>query len=393
MNSFFEARSSLFKLLIIFLWIFPEFVSAAQRFLVPVDFPGVPIAHSEARTGIYLDTPAILVLDKGDYLVSHDSFGPISERNGVAIYKSLDRGKSWSKVAQMHDQYYSSLFLSHGIPYIVGLSRYEGVPVIRRSMDGGRTWSNPVDADHGLLASGGKFFSAAVPVVVANNRIWHPMETIRSNGVWAGVMSASVNSDLMKASSWTFSEGLGPDPNWLGGNFHGWLEGNVVVDPSGKLIDLLRVYYNALPEKAAIISIDSNGKTLVFDSDGGFIDMPGGGNKFTVRYDATSRRYWSLTNAVTDSSYSGTNFERARNTLALVSSRDLRAWTVCRIVLHSDDEKKHGFQYADWVVDGDDIVPAVRTAFDDDTGGAHSSHDSNYITFLRVSEFRSAPCR
>lgn len=47
----------------------------------------------------------------------------------------------------------------------------------------------------------------------------------------------------------------------------------------------------------------------------GFIDMPGGGNKFLVRYDAVSRRYLALTNPSIDRY--GSNPD-ARNVLVLV---------------------------------------------------------------------------
>ena len=30
------------------------------------------------------------------------------------------------------------------------------------------------------------------------------------------------------------------------------------------------------------------------------------------------------------------------------------------------DVKNHGFQYVDWLFEGDDLIAACRTAFDDD---------------------------
>jgi len=44
--------------------------------------------------------------------------------------------------------------------------------------------------------------------------------------------------------------------------------------------------------------------------------------------------------------------------------------------------------YADWQFDGDDLIAAVRTAFDDGQSGAHSNHDANFLTFHRVRNFR-----
>jgi hypothetical protein len=78
-----------------------------------------------------------------------------------------------------------------------------------------------------------------------------------------------------------------------------------------------------------------------------------------------------------------------RNTLALCSSPDLRNWEVRSIVLYHPDREKHGFQYVDWVFDGAGIIAVSRTAFDDEEGGAHNQHDANYLTFHRISGFRT----
>ena len=72
-----------------------------------------------------------------------------------------------------------------------------------------------------------------------------------------------------------------------------------------------------------------------------------------------------------------------------MSSKDLHQWKIERIILSHDDPQKYGFQYADWQFDGDDIVAASRTAFDDDFGGPPRAHDANYLTFHRIRKFRS----
>ena len=78
-----------------------------------------------------------------------------------------------------------------------------------------------------------------------------------------------------------------------------------------------------------------------------------------------------------------------RNTLALVSSPDLAAWTVRSVILYHGDVAKHGFQYVDWLFEGDDLIAASRTAYDDGLGGAHNQHDANYLTFHRIPNFRT----
>src|SRR5207245_3088959 len=113
----------------------------------------------------------------------------------------------------------------------------------------------------------------------------------------------------------------------------------------------------------------------------------GGGKEGRIRYDAESKRYWSLSNWVPETHH-GPNPERARNTLALVSSADLKTWEVRCVVLYHADTAKHGYQYVDWLVDGADLIALVRTAHDDAADGAHNQHDATYLTFQRVANFR-----
>jgi hypothetical protein len=77
-----------------------------------------------------------------------------------------------------------------------------------------------------------------------------------------------------------------------------------------------------------------------------------------------------------------------RNTLALMRSKDLTDWEIRSILLYHPDIRHHGFQYPDWLFDGDDLIAAIRTAYDDGQGGAHNAHDANYLTFHRFRNFR-----
>lgn len=151
---------------------------------------------------------------------------------------------------------------------------------------------------------------------------------------------------------------------------------------------MLRADVREPDEQAALIDIDESGHSARFDPVRGFVDFPGGCKKFTVRQDPKEGSYWSLSNYIPPSQRGG-NVERTRNTLALVHSRDLRHWEVRCILLHHPDRSNHGFQYADWQFDGDDLVALVRTAFDDAHGGAHGCHDANFITFHRWKGFRT----
>jgi len=152
---------------------------------------------------------------------------------------------------------------------------------------------------------------------------------------------------------------------------------------------VLRVDTVGCPEQAALVDVSPDGRTTSFDARTGFVDFPGGAKKFTIRYDAPSKLYWSLATIVPERHQGGSKPGGVRNTLALTCSPDLRTWTVRCLLLYHPDVARHGFQYVDWVFDGDDIIAACRTAYDDGLGGAHNNHDANFLTFHRIKKFRA----
>jgi len=358
--------------------------------------PGVVIDHCAAASGLYVGSPSLALLADGSYVASHDLFGPKSNekvRAVTRVFRSEDKGKTWAKAAEIQGQFWSTLFVHKGALYIIGTWSQYGHVVIRRSTDGGKSWTEPKDADTGLLLTDGRFHCAPVPVVVHNGRLWRAMEDAFGLGGWgkhfrAFMMSAPADADLLKAESWTCSNRLARDPKWLGGKFNGWLEGNALVTRDGRLVDILRVDSPSDDEVAAIVEISPDAKTATFDPERGFVSFPGGAKKFTIRFDPASDLYWSLANHVPPKQRRGRPAS-TRNTLALISSPDLRAWSVRSILIEHPDPAKHGFQYVDWHFEGDDIVAVSRTAFDDGLGGAHNFHDANFMTFHRIAKFRT----
>ncbi len=360
--------------------------------------PGVVIDHLPASSGLYVGSPGLAILPDGRYVASHDFFGPKSTEHQsarTAVFGSSDRGQTWTKLAEIDGQFWSTLFVHRGALYLMGTNAHYGQAIIRRSEDGGRTWTTPRDKTSGLLLTDGHFHCAPVPVVEHNGRLWRAMEDILPTKRWgrdfrAFMMSAPADADLLRAESWTSTNRLPRDPAWLGGQFNGWLEGNAVVTREGQVLDILRVDTPGYPEKAALVTVSPDGRTAAFDPESGFIDFPGGAKKFTIRYDPASDLYWTLATIVPERYQGRGRPGGVRNTLALTSSPDLRTWTVRSIVLEHPDTLKHGFQYVDWLFDGDDLIAACRTAFDDGLGGAHNNHDANLLTFHRIAGFRRA---
>jgi len=353
------------------------FSVSAVALIAAVLPPGVVVDHHPGATRAYIGSPSIVILPKGNYVSSHDFFGPGSTQSHSAvtrIFLSADRGITWRRTAEFNDQFWSNLFVHRGHLYLMGTTYEYGRVVIRRSTDGGETWSAPA-----MITNETGYHTAPVPIVEHKGRLWRAME-FHPEGKWgffeALVLSAPKRADLLNPGSWTLSARL-PYPATLAPEGKHWLEGNIVKTAEGSLVNILRVDNI---EKAAIVRLHQ-GK-LAFDK---LVEFPGGAKKFTIRYHRKSRRYWTLSNPAPAGA---TGPASIRNTLALMSSPDLAQWTVERIIASHPDPLKHAFQYPDWQFDGGDIIAAVRTAFDDDEGGAPRAHDANYLTFHRIENFR-----
>ena len=354
----------------------------------------------------YLGSPSIAQMPNGDLFVTHDLFGkgaphdPWGREYMGHIHKSTDGGKTWALVRELPNAYWSTLFQHDSALFLFGCSAEYGDGVIRRSEDGGRTWTTPVDAKSGLILPGGEGFeppcyhSAPVPVVFHAGRVWRAFENNATRkwpqGFRSVVVSAAIDSDWLDAGNWTATSELGYSQEWnlptFGENTGGWLEGNVVADRDGELWNILRC--NSTPDAnwCACQKIDTQNMRLSFDPQKGFRRFPGGMSKFTIRFDAESDRYWTTSNEVTIPEN-----PTQRNTLILASSPDLTTWERRCVLLDDPDDKKNcgsqsmtGFQYVDWLISGNDMLLAVRTAY----RGAHNFHDANYVTFHRVENFR-----
>ncbi len=356
--------------------------------------PGTVIDHSPASSRSYVGSPSLAIWTNGDYVASHAFFGPGSGNNRSAVFRSRDRGATWQKLAALEGQWWSTLFVHRGALYILGTTKEYGNAVIRRSLDGGRNWTTPVSSTTGLLRDDGQYHCAPMPVVSHQGRLWRGLERRDPPRGWgvnfcAGMISVPQEADLLRATNWTFSNFLPGSTNWLEGTFGGWLEGNAVVARDGRVLDILRVDTVGYPEKAAVVGVSADGRTVSFDPQNGFISFPGGAKKFTIRHDPKSDCYWSLATIVPERHQGKTKPGGVRNTLALTCSRDLTNWTLRTILLYHPDPVAHGFQYVDWLFEGEDIIAACRTAFDDGLGGAHNNHDANFLTFHRITNFRT----
>ena len=339
----------------------------------------------------------ITILPDGSYLAACTGTGPTP---GTNMYRSSDKGASWELFGTYSTKKnlignYHNLFVHNGSVYLFGVGPKRKGLRISRSDDGGRTWTVPRDKHTGLILEG-EYHTAPVPILVSGGRVWRACETYPEKHPF--VISAPVDANLLDSSSWTKTNTVGKGSTLIcEAKMTGELiEGNMVATRDGEVLNLIRANSNATSGFAAVlhvVGVDS----LRFNPDSDWVAMPGGGKKFTVRYDAVSDMWWALTNPDFEGEANhpglgykvGISHSLMRNRLVLICSRDLINWEEVQTVLYDPDPFFHGFQYADWVFDGEDIAAVVRVAAPESRGLPTRQHDSNMMCFVKIEHFRN----
>ena len=337
-------------------------------------------------------SPCLVRLPDGRLLASHDIYWARGGQDLTKVFESRDEGRTWRFVSDLRPCFWTKLFVHGGALHAMGTSTEYGALLVYRSTDWGATWSPPITLIEAGSRERGGTLRTPLPMIILRGRIWTSCDygsfTIGHHD--SGVVSAPVGADLMDPRSWVVSRTLRYDPAWpgavRGGSGLGLLEGNLVVAPDGRLVDILRYEaIGAVPDygKAVILDVSTEDPAAA-PSFRKVIDFHGSLSKFHVLHDPVSGRYWALVNRVT------LPWRRQRNILTLVSSRDLESWRIESDVLNYEDSawpeaaEKVGFQYPDFIIDGEDLLALARTALN----GAHSYHDANHITFHRIPAFR-----
>ena len=211
-------------------------------------------------------------------------------------------------------------------------------------------------------------------------------------GAWANkvyghaamVASCPEDADLLDPESWSFTEPVTfpyEHPDFIGMPTDTMtIEGTLVIDPDGKLLNMMRFgkYHKTIVYE---VNTEDPEAPLTYVRQ---MDFPANYSKFTIKYDSVSGYYYTICTRVWTEEK-----KNSRNLLSFMRSRDLVSWElVCDIFDYRDaDEKLVGFQYVMFEMEGDDIIFLCRTAIN----GAHTFHDSNYMTFHRIKNFRTSP--
>ena len=355
-----------------------EAIGAVVNYLHPDD-------DAYAFSGKYLASPSLLKHPDGYLLASTDIFGPLTPQNLTLIYRSDDNGQSWHYLSELMPCFWGKLFVHNGEIYMMSVSTEYGDLLIGKSTDGGKTFSAPVCLMRGSNGKNGfpGFHKAPQNFICRNGRLYFTVEW----GSWGNkagykhaalMLSIDANDDLLVPENWTFTnpikfEVFASELEGLTSNAM-TIEGTPVVTPDGRIMNVMRFQKYGYALAYELDNEESLSYSHIFE-------FPTNDSKFTIKHDVISGNYYSIINEKCDDSK-----RDDRNILSLAVSGDLKTWQIAaRLIDNSHiDPKMVGFQYVDFDFDGDDIIFLCRTAWNN----AHDYHDSNYITFHRIKDFR-----
>lgn len=338
-------------------------------------------------SGRYLCSPSLVKHPDGFLLASMDVYAGNAPQNLTLIFRSDDNGETWSYVSELMPSFLGKMFIHKGELYMLSCSTEYGDLLIGKSADGGKTFSAPVALLRGSNGKGGNCGVHKNPqnVMIYNNRIYETLEWGSwENGEYghaAMVMSCDVNDDLLIPENWSFTEPLKfdyftPELEELRKPVM-TIEGTLTCSPDGELVNVMRF---GKRNNAIIYKVDKNDYEAPLEFKG-LMRFEANFSKFMIKYDGVSRKYYSVATRL----YEG-SADNARNLISLMSSSDLESWeVVCDLMDYRGcDPDKFGFQYVDFMFDGNDIIYLCRTAMNN----PHNYHDSNYSTFHTIKNFR-----
>ena len=364
-------------------------------------FPEDTLDYSEP-TYICYYSPGVLTVKNADgssFLYSSVEYCQV--KNGAepgtktVIRKSADGGLTWSAVTTVDGMRWASLFLVGSKIYIVG-AKNGGTYLGEVKQDEQVALTKITIKDETNNTTGSEQTSANEPLIT-DDYVFIPLDsgvhTIPRNGDDLDLENIIRTQNFRNAltKDW-FQQVTGKKLSAMY-TFMA-LEGNMVQGKDGEFYVIYRIETMPYGDYALMLRLSDDFTKLELMGENGkdslLANFPTTVSRFVIKYDAELDMYVMISNWWTVKDVQ-THTCRARNVLGLSVSEDLKTWTkidtlvVDREMINSECSAwKHAFQYTDFDFDGDDLVMTSRET----QGFANTFHDGKYFTFYRVSNFR-----
>ena len=342
---------------------------------------GSVVAHAPAHEHSW-GVPAIVTDANGTTLyVASDFARPAGQNNQSVIWKSTDKGDTWTRVGSDASLGAMALFRFdadvEGTVRAGGLSGDRNLPWGVTTTDGGVSWSSP-------------YLQSSTPL----EGTWYPTQAVsakdrRSVSATRGIFGLNVvKSGEGGLAPWsnTITNSKGYAASFKPGGIMALAE-----CPAG-LVGRTTVKHasatNAISHETVAVAYREG--TLTGDTTyRGVAAFPGASRPFGVTWDATTKRYWAAVSYV--KAGEATNVTAQANRLALYCASNAVSWTYCGEILAAGTPTTVGINNPNVSICGNDLV-VVFGASVRDVQGADAPRDvttSNYILSKRVANFRS----
>lgn len=332
-------------------------------------------------SGRFLGTPSMVRTDSGKLIASMDVFESFKPQNLAILFYSEDDGKSWRYLTDLFPYFWTTLFYRKGILYALGVTTEYGDLHIACSKDEGETWSEAKTIFRGsnFSCKYGGVHKPPMQIVPYKGRLYLPCEY----GCWEygshlpAIISISEDDDLMVPENWIMSDILPFEGEWkekANGEQKDTIEGNIVVAPDGNLYSFMRWSVGAFLKLK--INTDNPEKAPEFVD---IVEAPVSNSIFRII--PKDGKYLMITNRRTEKSLKH-DYWTYRNVLSVYESEDLESFTFVKDIFNREDEHpgKNGFQYPNFILEGDEILLMVRAAFNE----PDNAHNSNHMLFCKV---------
>lgn len=306
----------------------------------------------------------------------------------TVVKVSYDDGKTYRDFCVIPNMRWAGFFTVKGELYLHG----------SRVIPSHAVWIIKLNPDGTYLSKDMEVrpWTQANPAIVANHRIYLP--------TFPMIMSADIDRNLLDPDSWEYSNDMSEvvSHEWLckatgvAGYPSYWpLEASVVQSPTGELYVTVRLEMIPYNGFMGLMRLSPDGKTLTLDERcNGLVHMPTSVSKVDIKYDPETKLYIGLPNyPAINTPYicGGPPISGQRNILCIAASEDLIHWHMLDILLTEQEvmnpafsARAHGYQYVEWVFDGEDILMSVREA----NGYTSLYHDGTMMTLYRLKDYK-----